>query len=188
MFVQEKNLHSSSFSQIPFFFNCFATKKDSIDFMIPTKTLTKLTVRPQRCCATTRLKHGVMDWRPESIEWWWRGVFYKYIYTHWGADKMKLQLLWQEAPPPPAGVLITKTEIDDWGGGVYKNTHHQFISPHPCLGLWPGRWKPGTPPGLNEKKPSPTRPTEVFFLTGRATVWTPGSAGQPERCRHLVVT
>ncbi len=49
------------FPKLNFFFNCFATKKDSIDFIIPTKTLTKLTVRPQRCCATTRLKHGVMD-------------------------------------------------------------------------------------------------------------------------------
>ncbi len=37
-------------------------------------------------------------------------------HTRWGADKRKLQLQWQEAPPP-AGVLITKTEIDDWGGG-----------------------------------------------------------------------
>ena len=33
-----------------------------------------------------------------------------------------------------------------------------------CIGLWPGRWKPGPPPGLNEKKTNPTRPTEAVFF------------------------
>jgi hypothetical protein len=87
MFVRARKLCLVILFPKLIFFYCFATEKESFEFIIPMKTLTKLTVRPQRCCATTRLKHGVMDWRPESIEWCWRGVFYKHTTSAYGGPK-----------------------------------------------------------------------------------------------------
>jgi hypothetical protein len=37
--------------------------------------------------------------------------------------------------------------------------------------------KPGPPPGLNEKKTNPTRPTEAFFLTGAGDGLNPRGRG-----------